>query len=88
MGQSNHSYVDRLREECIERRPAEKDLEVLVGEKLNISQKCALVAQRANSILGCIKRRVASKAGEVTIPHCFVLGRPCWDYCIQVWGLQ
>ena len=64
--------------------PEVKDLRVLVDEKLNMSRQCALAAQKANRILGCIKRSVASRAREGILPLYSALMRPHLESCAQL----
>jgi len=55
-----------------------------VDEKLDMSQQCALTAQKASRVLGCIKSSGASRSREVILPLCSALVRPHLESCVQL----
>ncbi|GAB0175628.1 cAMP-dependent protein kinase inhibitor alpha [Grus japonensis] len=87
VGRRNPKHDYRLGKEWIESSPEEKDLGVLIDEKLNMSWQCVLATQKANCVLGCITRGVTRESREVILPLYSAHVRPHLEYCIQLWGL-
>ena len=52
------------------------------------SLQCALAAQKANRVLGCIKSSVASRSREGILPLDSALLRPHLESCVQLWSPQ
>ena len=61
---------------------------MLVNEKLDMNHQCVLPAQKANHILGCIRRSVASRSREVILLLYSALMSPPRESCIQLWSPQ
>ncbi|KAJ7420471.1 hypothetical protein WISP_48324 [Willisornis vidua] len=76
LDQGKLKYHFMLGDEQIKRSCTQRDLGVLVDERLDMTQQCALTAQKANRVLACIKSSVASRARERILPLYFSPMRP------------
>ncbi|GAB0204718.1 mitochondrial enolase superfamily member 1 [Grus japonensis] len=88
LGRNNPKHQNRLEDDLLGSSIVEKDQGVLVDNKLSMSQQCALVAKKANGILGCIKKSMASRSREVLLPFYSALVMPHLEFCVQIWAPQ
>jgi len=83
LGRNNSMHQYRLGADLLQSSSAERDLGMLVDDKLTMSQQCTLVSKKANGILGYIKKSVASRSSELLLPLYSALVRPHLEYCVQ-----
>ncbi|KAJ7428342.1 rna-directed dna polymerase from mobile element jockey-like [Pitangus sulphuratus] len=88
LGRNNLRHQYRLGADQLEGSSSEKDLGVLVSNKLSMSQQCVLVAKKANGVLVYIRKSIDSRLREVILSLYSALMRPHLECCVQFWAPQ
>ena len=88
LGRNHPMHQYKVQADLLESSSAERYLGVLVDDKLTMNQQCAQVAIRANEMLGCVKRSVASRSREVLLPLYSALVRHHLESSVQFWPSQ
>ena len=81
---NNLTHQYKLEADLLESSSAEKDLGILMGNSLAMCQQYALVAKKANGILGCIKECGQQVEGGGP-PPLLCPDEPHLEYCVQFW---
>ncbi|KAK4831142.1 hypothetical protein QYF61_015445 [Mycteria americana] len=85
LGKHNPRVQHRLGSTWLGSSSVERDLGVLVDNKLYMSERCAAAAKKADRMPGCINEGITSR-DKVIIPLCSALVRPHLEYCVQFWS--
>ncbi|KAJ7405747.1 hypothetical protein WISP_138438 [Willisornis vidua] len=88
LGKNNPKHQCGLGAVLLGSSSAEKDLDVLVDNKLSMSHECALVAKKVNNILKCIRKSISSSSREVILPLYSALMRSNLESCVEFWAPQ
>ncbi|XP_069618598.1 uncharacterized protein [Ranitomeya imitator] len=86
MGRRNQCHHYTLNGKPLGKSDREKDLGILVNDKLTWSSQCQAAAAKANRIMGCIKRGLDTHDESIILPLYKSLVRPHMEYCVQFWA--
>ncbi len=86
VGTRNKKFDYEMRGVKLKSVQCAKDLGVTIASNLKFSQQCVDAANKANRMLGFIKRNVSFKNKDVTLPLYTSLVRPHLEYAVQFWS--
>ena len=86
IGSNQHNRVYRLGSDCITSSTIEKDLGILVDNKLKFHEQCSAVVAKANRFLGVIRWLFDCTNAEMILRLYKSLIRPVLEYGNIIWG--
>ena len=84
-GNQNDSFAYDIEGDWLEAKENERDLGVIIDSKLKFKEQCIAARNRANRVLGFIKRNVSYKSKFVIMSLYNSYVRPHLEYCVQAW---
>ena len=85
VGRGNECYDYFMGDTLVEATREEKDLGVYINNNLSPSSHVAKVVEKANRVLGMIKRTYVNRSMENILSLYKSLVRPHLEYCVQAW---
>ena len=86
LGKSNPKNNYKMAAVNLEETVEERDLGVLIDNKLNFGKHIQTIVTRANRVLGMIRIAFACMNKEMFLNIYTALVRPLLEYCVQVWS--
>ena len=87
LGKTNPKHTYTMGGTSLTVTTAEKDLGVLIDDKLNFRSHIKEIVSKANRVLGLIRIGFDCLDKEMFMNLYPVLVRPHLEYCVQVWSL-
>ena len=82
---NNQHHKYKLGDKSLKSSVKEKDLGIIVDDKMKFSEQCSAAVKKANSTLALIRRTIKYKKKEIIVRLYKALVRPQLEYCIQTW---
>ena len=85
-GSNNKNFEYNLFGQKINKVRMAKDLGIIITDNLKSSEQCAAATNKANRMLGYIKRNFKYKSKDIILPLYKSLVRPHLEYGVQFWS--
>src|SRR5271155_181787 len=86
MGRNNMEAEYKMGPSTLKKSKREKDLGIIIENSGKPYEQCATAINKANSVLGMIRRNITLKSKEVIVKLYKSLVRPRLEYCVQAWS--
>uniref|UniRef100_M3XHM8 Reverse transcriptase domain-containing protein n=1 Tax=Latimeria chalumnae TaxID=7897 RepID=M3XHM8_LATCH len=86
LGVNNPKRLYHLNNQKLESTDNEKDLGIIIDDKLKFSHHSNMAVSKANKMLGIIKRTITSRKMEVILLLYRALVHPHLEHCVQFWS--